>query len=80
MKTFVIRRVRPVAYIEEVTIEVEAESAEAIKELIQEEQAWENDLDAADARIKDGINHDWSDMFEILDPKNRYAIVTEFEG
>jgi hypothetical protein len=80
MKTFIIRRARPVAYIEEVTIEVEAESAEAIKERIQEEQAWENDLDAADARIKDGINHEWSDMFEILDPENSYSIVNEFEG
>ena len=80
MKTFLIRRLRPVAYLEEVTIEVEAPDAETAQEMIEEDDAWCDDFAAGHARIKDGIDHDWSDMYQVMDPDADNEIVASWWG
>ena len=81
MKTFLIRRLRPVAYLEEVTIEVQAPDAETAKEMIIDDDAWCDDFDAGHARIK-GIDHamnlDWSDTYQVMDPDADHKIVAEW--
>ena len=79
MKTFLIRRLRPVAYLEEVAIEVQAPDAETAKDMIIEDDAWCDDFDAAHTRIKDDaelyIDHDRSNIYEVMDPDAYHKIV-----
>ena len=80
MKTFLIRRVRPVAYLEEVTIEVQAPDADTAKEMIIDDDAWCDDFD--DFACIKGINHemnlDWTDTYQVTDPDADHKIIAEW--